>query len=172
MSFLDKCRTVWSLRDRSVPRKKGEAKVEILVFTPDDRLFSSLLYITTRYGWAVQWAKSTDRAMEILKKRTISILIYDWYLPQTDWSSAVARFARVSNDTCIVLAAQQVDEDIWERAIESGAYDVIYRSGHAAEQAITLRFAWTWNTGHAPHSRVCCGRSSSTWNSIVSGLSA
>jgi DNA-binding response OmpR family regulator len=181
MSFLDRCRTLKNLRDRPEPRKEDEGRVEILVFTPDDRFFSSLLYITTQYGWTVQWAKSIDRAMEILEKRSISILIYDWYLPHADWPTGVARFARVSTDTCILLAAQQVDEDIWERAIQSGAYDVIYRSGHTAELAFTLRFAWTWNTGRllsaarsttripwqAPHSRVGFGGPSSTWNPTV-----
>ena len=181
MSFLDKYRTAWHLRNRSEPRKPPEGRIEILVCTPDDRFFSSLLYITSQYGWTVQWAKSTGRALEILEKRAISILIYDWYFPRADWPSGVARFARVSEDICIVVAAQQVDEDIWDRAIQCGAYDVIRRSGHAAELAPTLRFAWTWNAGRflraaraetriscqAPRSRICPERTSPTWNSTV-----
>lgn len=147
MSFLYKYRSAWNLRNRSEPRKRPEGRIEILVCTPDDRFFSSLLYITSQYGWTVQWAKSTGRALEILEKRAISILIYDWYFPLADWPSAVARFARVSDDICIVVAARQVDEDIWDRAIQCGAYDVIRRSAHAAELAPTLRFAWTWNAG-------------------------
>jgi DNA-binding response OmpR family regulator len=181
MSFLDKYRTARNLRNRSGPRKRPEGKIEILVCTPDDRFFSSLLYITSQYGWTVQWAKSTGRALEILETRAISILIYDWYFPLADWPSGVARFARVSDDICIVVAARQVDQDIWDRAIQCGAYDVMRRSGHAAELAPTLRFAWRWNAGRllratpaetcipcpAPHSRIWPERTSPTWNSTV-----
>ena len=128
-------------------RKQPEARVEIVAFTLDDRFFSSLLYVTTQYGWTVQWAKSLDRALEILKGRTISILIYDCYSDPADWPCGVARFTRVCGRTSIVLAAPQVDEDVWERALGYGVYDVVCRTGHAAQLASTLRFASEWNAG-------------------------
>lgn len=158
MSFLEKCRAAWNGEDRSEPPERSGERVEILVFTPDDRFFSSLLYVTTQCGWTVQWAKSIDRALEILeKRRAISILVYDSWPNAADWPTGVARLAQVSDDTCIVLAVQQVDEDIWERAIGCGAYDVICRAGHAAQLASTLRFASKWNAGRrlpAPRSTV------------------
>jgi DNA-binding NtrC family response regulator len=148
MSFFEKCRAAWNGDDRSEPPERSGEKVEILVFTPDDRFFSSLLYVTTQFGWTVQWAKSIDRALEILqKRRAISILVYDSWLNPADWPTGVARLAQVSDRTCIVLAAQQVDEGIWERAIGCGAYDVICRAGHAAQLESTLRFASKWSAG-------------------------
>jgi DNA-binding response OmpR family regulator len=120
-------------------------KVEILLLTADDRFFSSLLYVTTAYGWTVRWAKSIERALEILERRAVSILVYDCCLPHSDWQAGVPRVTEVSGRTCIVLAAQQVDEDLWERALGRGAYDVMCRTDPAAQLASTLRFAWRWN---------------------------
>jgi hypothetical protein len=126
---------------KSAPRKPAEAAVEVLVFTPDDRFFSSLMYVTTQFGWAVRWVKSVDRALEILERRTISILIYDCYPAGADWVPGVARFMVSSRGASILLAAPVVNEDIWERALSCGVYDVICRTGHGAQLASTLRFA-------------------------------
>ena len=119
-------------------RVRYPATIEILALTSDDRFFSSLLYVTTQYGWTVHLAKSIDRALEILKRRNIAVVVYDSCLLRVDWAGALVC---LSADACVVLAAQEADEGTWQRAIACGAYDVACRTGGAAELAVTLRFA-------------------------------
>ena len=114
----------------------------ILAVTPDDRLYSSLLYIATQDGWITRWVRSASQALEIPWAGTNSILLYDWYAESHPWQEATDRFLEADPFCCIVLAAAEVDEELWEQALQHGVYDVAPRTGPASALAITLQFAW------------------------------
>lgn len=115
---------------------------EILVVTPDDRLYSSLLYVSTQYGWKTRWAKSLDRAAIILKSGTNSIVLYDWYSASQSWRQATDCLLGADSACCIVLAARHIDENLWEQALRHRLYDVVPRNCQAHVLAAMLQFAW------------------------------
>jgi hypothetical protein len=123
-------------------RPRGNARPDVLAVTPDDRLYCSLLYVSTQYGWVTRWAKSVARAVEVLQPGMNSILLYDWYSESDSWRSSTDRLLRADNAACIVLAAPKVDEDLWQQALRYRLYDVVSRQGPACLLAATLRFAW------------------------------
>ena len=129
-------------RQRDSLRSMVEPRLEILAVTPDDRLYSSLLYVATQHGWVTRWTKSVDGAIRILKSGTDAILLYDWYSASQSWQDVTGRLLGADSACCIVLAAPHVDEDLWEQAVVSRVYDVVPRTGPAGHMAATLRFAW------------------------------
>jgi hypothetical protein len=118
----------------------------ILAVTPDDRLYSSLLYVSTHYGWKTRWTKSADCAAGILKSGTSAILLYDWYSASRSWRDATDRFLDLDSACCIVLAAPYIDEDLWEEARRHRVYDVVPRLGQSCVLAATLQFALRWKS--------------------------
>jgi DNA-binding NtrC family response regulator len=121
----------------------------ILVVTPDDRVYTSLLYVSTEYGWITRWARSVECATGILRSGTNSIILYDCYSKSHTWQEAVDRFLIADAGCCIVLAVPDIDEQLWLEALRHRIYDVVPRAGRAGDLAATLRFAWRWKCERA-----------------------
>jgi DNA-binding NtrC family response regulator len=150
VSFLANLRDALACRRQSAARKTARAKYEFLVITPDICFFSSLAYAMPLHGWAVRWATSPEQAKRILKRQPIPLILYDWCSPDEDWTRSTECLKLTPEDPCIILAAREIDEDLWCRAIGHRVYDVVSRKGDLEHLAATLQFAWKWKAKKRP----------------------
>jgi DNA-binding NtrC family response regulator len=127
-------------------RKTVGLRPDILAVTPDDRLYSTLLYIATLHRWDTKWVKSTERASELIRAGRDSVVLYDWHPRSAPWEDAFQCLRAGDPECCVVLAVPDVNEAIWAEALRLGIYDVVPRSGHSLQLGVTLAFAWAWKS--------------------------
>jgi DNA-binding NtrC family response regulator len=133
-------------------------KYEIVAISPDTRFFSSLVHTTAPYGWTVRWARSITGAEEMLAERSDPIIIYDCCSVADDWRASIARLRAVSEDSCIVMTAGSVSEELWQEALARRVYDVVSRVGHGGQLVATVEFAWKWRADRRSHYWRVLGR--------------
>jgi len=150
MTFYSTCREILSYLlgadPQQLARVPARRQYELLVISPDTRFFSSLVHIVAPYDWEVRWTRSVNGAINILADGSAPVVIYDWCPATEDWSRLIARLISLPETPCIILAAGQVDEALWHRAINQHVYDVVWRTGHSRHLLATLEFAWKWRT--------------------------
>ena len=114
----------------------------ILAITADLSFYSSILCAAYSYGWSAEWASSINRGLQICESRVIRIVIYDRSLPRVDWRYALDHLSSAASQARILLAAPQVDEDLWRTVLRRRGYDVLTRSAGSEQLKRELRFAW------------------------------
>ena len=129
-----------------LPRDEGPTEAVpltgILTITADLRFYSSILSAAYSYGWSAEWANSMNRGLEICGSRVIRIVIYDRSLPHVDWQYALDHLSSAASQARILLAAPEVDEDLWRTVLRRRGYDVLARSANPEQLKRELRFAW------------------------------
>ena len=114
----------------------------IVTVTADVNFYSGVLSATRSCGWNAEWARSLKRAVEICRSRLTPIVIYDRNLPDVDWRRALDQLSGTAYDVRILVAAPDVDEDLWRMVLRRHGYDVLARSASAEQLERELRFAW------------------------------
>ncbi len=150
MSFYSTCRECWRYM-LGWPRRRSTSapvlrKYELLAISPDARFFSSLVHIAAPYDWEVRWTRSIHGALDILANGSAPVIIYDCCSASEDWSRSITRLMMLPDAPCIILAARQVDEELWRQAINQHVYDVVCRTEHNQHLIATLEFAWKSRT--------------------------
>jgi hypothetical protein len=123
----------------------GLNKYELLAISPDTRFLASVLFRSGAYGWTVRWARSIDAAAAFSGGRSVAVVIYDCCSASDDWSESIARLKLAFEDSCLIIAARLVSEELWQKALARGVYDVVSRSDNSDHLAVTVRFACDWH---------------------------
>jgi hypothetical protein len=76
------------------------------------------------------------------------VILYDWYSAAEYWTTSIKQLELIPESPCIVLAAPEVNENLWRRALERRVYDVVCRTGQLGHLAATLECAWKWRVEH------------------------
>ena len=114
----------------------------ILAITADLGFYSCVLSAACSCGWSAEWANSMNRGLEICASGVVRIVIYDRSLPRVDWRYALDHLSSAASHARILLAAPQVDEDLWRTVLRRRGYDVLTRSASSEQLKRELRFAW------------------------------
>jgi hypothetical protein len=115
---------------------------QILTVSADVGFYSSVLNAANSCGWRAEWARSMKRGVELCRTGFTPIVIYDRNLPGVDWRSAVDQLSRAAAKGRVLLAAPEIDEDLWRTVLHRHGYDVLTRSADAEQLKRELRFAW------------------------------
>ncbi len=114
----------------------------ILAITADLGFYSCILNAACSWGWTAEWASSMNRGLNLCATKMIRIVIFDRDLPDVDWRYAFDRLSATGSAARIVLAAPDVDEELWQTVLHKRGYDVIARSANSEQLRRELRFAW------------------------------
>ncbi|HPT69558.1 MAG TPA: response regulator transcription factor [Syntrophomonas sp.] len=130
-----------------------------ILLVEDDHLMRQLVadYFETE-GYAVLEADNGERAIEIIKSRTLDLIILDIMLPRMDgWT--VCRAARhVSNVPIIIVTARGHEEDRL-LGFELGADDYVTKPFSPRELVARAKalIKRSGDAGHAPSETLCQG---------------
>ena len=127
---------------RTVKTPAGVREPRILTITADPGFYSCVLSATQACGWNAEWARSMNKAVEICRTRITPIVIFDRNLPDVDWRRAVDLLSSTAYEVRILLAAPDVDEDLWRSVIQRHGYDVLDKSAGPEQLQRDLQFAW------------------------------
>jgi DNA-binding NtrC family response regulator len=114
----------------------------VLAITTDLGFYSSVANAANAFGWRTEWARSIKRGFERCASGTIPIIIYDRDLPNADWRRVVGHLSAVASDARILVAAREIDEDLWQTVLRRRGYDVLAKSAGSEHMQRELRFAW------------------------------
>ncbi len=121
----------------------------ILAITSEDRLFFLLLSASIDLGWKIVWARSIERACDLYSMRQTPLVVYDQRLPGIDWREGLARIAGFPGNPVVLLAASEVNEEVWETVLRCRGYDAVRRSAGSVEWRRELLFARLSRGSHA-----------------------
>ena len=76
-------------------------------------------------GWDLSLARSFADAVPLLRRGGHAIVLYDADLQSPDWHEALPRLASRAYERIVILMSSDAGGDMWPRAIELGAFDVI-----------------------------------------------
>jgi hypothetical protein len=127
---------------RAPMRARAASEPHVVTVTADVNFYSGVLSATESCGWNGEWARSLKRAVEICQSCLTPIVIYDRNLPDVDWRRALDQLSGAAYDVRILVAAPDVDEDLWRMVLHRHGYDVLARSASAEQLERELRFAW------------------------------
>jgi hypothetical protein len=94
------------------------------------------------YPLVIRRARTFEEAWQGLRWQPVQVVVYDGCLPQCDWKDAFRSFSAFPGHPRVVLAAPEVDEDIWRAVLRCHGYDAVRRSAGQKEWIQMLRFAW------------------------------
>jgi CheY-like chemotaxis protein len=114
----------------------------VLAVTSDDRLYYLLLSASIDLHWKITWARTLERALELYRSQPIPLVIYDQRLPGLDWRDVLPEISRLPDHPVVLLAASEVNEEIWELVLRRSGYDAVERSSGSQEWRRALWFAW------------------------------
>jgi hypothetical protein len=123
------------------PAKSG-CNAQVLAITADLRLYSSITTAAGALGWNAEWARSMKRGLQRCQSGRIPIVIYDGRLPGADWRRAIGQLSAAASQARILMATDEIDDDIWQIVLRRRGYDVFVRSADPEHVRRELRFAW------------------------------
>jgi hypothetical protein len=137
-----------------VPTEEGSVarQPRLLAITSDDRLYYLLLSASIDLGWKITRARTMERAFELCCSQPAPLVIYDERLPGVDWREALPGVIGFPGHPAVLLAASEVNEEIWESVLRCRGYDLVRRAAGSEEWKRELWFAWvaTWLIHRAP----------------------
>jgi len=113
----------------------------LLAITSDDRLYYLLLSASIDLNWKIAWARTLERAFELCRSQRMPLVIYDERLPGVDWRDALWELSDLPDHPAVLLAALEVNEEVWELVLQSRGYDAVRRSAGSQEWRRELLFA-------------------------------
>lgn len=118
--------------------------LELLVVSADDRFYSSILYTATLLNWRATWVRSIERGLDAARANADLIVLLDAITAPSTWTWVLKHFSICCPDTCVLLAVPEATDELWNTALECGAYDVVCRRIDARHFAATACFASHW----------------------------
>lgn len=121
------------------------SRMTVLLIGQDYSLRESLGIVGILNQWDVCWAWSGGEAIDILKLRSIPLVICDEEAPE-GWRNIVEKIVDLPLSTCVILASRFSDEALKLEARRCHAYDVIAKPLDWEEVRDRALFAWAWYT--------------------------
>ena len=141
-NFFHRVRAVHPFRSWRANSVKLRRQPQILTISADVSFYTWVLGAANSWGWRAEWVRSVKRGVEICRSEYTPIVIYDRNLPNVDWRRALDQLSMAASTSRVLLAAPEVDEDLWRLVLRRHGYDVLARSADAEQLKRELGFAW------------------------------
>lgn len=111
--------------------------------------------------WQIRESDSLTSTLLLLEEHRIPLLISERDLHPGNWEELLEQLASFPTPPCVIVASRQADEDLWTKALNAGAYDVLAKLFNASELRRTMSDAWqqwheTFEPEGAPKAMAAC----------------
>jgi DNA-binding response OmpR family regulator len=96
----------------------------ILAVDDEKKILDIVESYLTKAGWTALRAKNGGEALELLKRRTVDLVLLDLMLPDIS-GEAVCRRIRAASDVPIIMLTAKIDEENIIRGLNIGADDYV-----------------------------------------------
>jgi DNA-binding response OmpR family regulator len=112
----------------------------LLVSSLDEDLIR-LLRIISDAEWNIYWYTNRSDALASLQKNTISAVICDRELQDSDWRGLLYRLESMVKPPPLIVTTRLADDRFWAEVLNRGGYDVLMKPYAAEEVLRTIRSA-------------------------------
>ena len=124
---------------------KANDEVMLLAITHEEKDQEALRQIADGFGWKISIADSSERAIALLLRHPVPLVICDRDLPGEDWREALARIASLPQSICVLLASGVVDEYLWNEVVQNHGYDIVGKPFRKDDVKRAVTFARSWS---------------------------
>ena len=125
---------------RAASRSPAKPPGLLLVSSLDEDLIQ-LLHIISDEEWNIYWYTNRSDALASLHKNTISAVICDRELPDSDWKAVLSRVGNLMQPPPLIVTTRFADDRFWAEVLNRGGYDVLMKPYAAEEVLRTVRTA-------------------------------
>jgi len=101
--------------------------LNIIVIDDDKGILDSFESIFENTGFHLTTVNNGESAIEILSKHHFHIAFIDLFMPGMDGLETMIRLKEINPELIAVMISGFRNEDILERALQTGAYDYLYK---------------------------------------------
>jgi len=130
-------------------------RIPRILITDDDQGFREILRgLLERHGYATLEADSGERALEIVRREAVHLLLLDMYMPKLTGLETIRRVKQMRAVLPCILMSADADEQLVRQADSVQAFSVLSKpmSASTVTQAIrnAMSRAYNWPNGDLP----------------------
>jgi two-component system response regulator HydG len=104
-----------------------EKKASVLIVDDDASMSRTMSLVLARKGYEVSTAPDGPTAIGMVKDRPFDIIFMDIKMPVMDGVEAFEKIKVIRPDAVVVMMTAYALEDLVQKALREGAYDIIYK---------------------------------------------
>jgi DNA-binding response OmpR family regulator len=121
--------------------------VTVLEVSPDQRDHASLNQIFRHSNWKIYSSESCSEAIQLLRKRTIPVVMCDCELPDGSWKDILDQATKSDNPPAIIVTSRLADDRLWAEVLSLGGYNVLPKPFKTDEVFREVGLAWlSWKS--------------------------
>jgi DNA-binding NtrC family response regulator len=117
------------------------AEAQILVVDDEESMRFVLGEMLSRAGYQHFEADSGQRAVEMVHRQSIDIVILDYRMPEMDGLETMRKILRIRPEIIVVMVTAHDSREVALKAIQSGAYDYFSKPFDLDEMRVVIRRA-------------------------------
>jgi len=116
--------------------------VTVLSVSPDEQDHAQLQSIFEHSKWQLHKAGNLMRALELLNKREIPVVLCESNLQPGSWKDLLDHAQAMPNPPTVIVASRLADNYLWSEVLNLGGYDVLAKPFQKEEVVRSLSLAW------------------------------
>jgi len=116
--------------------------IYVLSISANDQDHDSLVNVFGSFRWRIVAVSNLDAASVELKRRNVSVVVYDCDSTPEDWKNILDRIRRLPVVPPVILTSRIADDHLWTQALDLGVWDVLPKPLRTAEVVRSVRYAW------------------------------
>ena len=122
------------------PTRNNE--ITVLSISPLKEDHAALQSIFDHSTWTLLKADRLDAALEVLKKREVSVVVCERDLMSGNWKDVLEGIMDLPCRPSLIVTSRLADDRLWCEALNLGAWDVLAKPLDPQEVHRTVKSAW------------------------------
>jgi len=81
--------------------------------------------VVERAGWRLLEARDRRRAMQLLERAPVQVVIAESDLPNWDWKKVLGDLRRLAQPPQLIVTSRTADDYLWAEVLNIGGFDVL-----------------------------------------------
>ncbi len=120
----------------------AERAVHVLVVSAAEEEHRFLRHLFDHTNWFIHTARCCGEAAELLRGRTIPVVLCDYDLPDGSWRNMLSVIESSQLPALLIVASHRADDFLWAEVLNLGGYDVLMKPYEPSEVVRVVSLAW------------------------------
>ena len=126
----------------AIEANSTEKTITVLAVSPDEHDHKSLEAIIRHSRWTLLKADRLPTARAMLQSSDVSVVLCETELESGSWTELLEYTKKMANPPSFIVASRLADDELWGRALNMDAWDVLAKPFDRGEVLRCIRLAW------------------------------